>query len=126
MENLIIEATKSSPYIELNCNSNVHTIKGESYPENTFAFYKPVMDWLEEYLENLEDKAVFNIEFIYFNSSSSKILMDIFDLLDEACENGKSITVNWIYDEDNDASEEYGEEFAEDLENLEFNLVVKD
>ena len=61
----------------------------------------------------------------YFNSSTSKILMDIFDIFEEASESGKNIVVNWLYDSDNEAVQEYGEEFAEDFENLKFNLVEK-
>ena len=125
MENLIIEATKSSPKIDFNQSSNTLLIHGESYPEDTTLFYEPVFSWLEEYLELLEEKAVVNIELIYFNSSSSRVLMDIFDMLEDASEEGRDITINWIYEEDNDASEEYGEEFADDIENVKFNLVVK-
>ena len=79
-----------------------------------------------EFLSNIEkQKVVCNIELIYFNSSSSKVLMDLFDTLEEASEDGKDIVLNWIYDEDNEASLEYGEEFAEDMESLSFNLVEK-
>lgn len=126
MENVNIEQTKSTPKIEFNVQEHTHSIIGESYPENTSSFYEPVFSWLREYLETLEDQpAVFNIELTYFNSSSSKTLMDIFDMFEEACEEGKTITVNWIYDEEDEASEEYGEEFAEDVESLIFNVVKK-
>jgi hypothetical protein len=126
MENLQIEATKSSPKIDFNAQTNILSIEGESYPENTSQFYQKVFEWLDEYLENLQDEEVIiNMELIYFNSSSSKVLMDIFDILEEASEDDKNITVNWIYDEDNDAALEYGEEFAEDIESLTFNLVEK-
>jgi hypothetical protein len=65
------------------------------------------------------------MEIIYFNSSSSKALMNFFDLLDEAVAAGRKIAVNWIYDAGNESALEYGEEFKEDLESLEFNLVEK-
>jgi len=126
MENLNIPATKSSPEISLNAQTNILSIIGESYPENTAQFYEAIFKWLEEYIANLEsEEVVFNIELIYFNSSSSKVLMDLFDTLEEASEDDKNIVVNWIYDEDNEASLEYGEEFAEDMESLTFNLVEK-
>jgi hypothetical protein len=126
MENLQIEATKSSPEINFSSETNILAITGESYPENTTQFYQKVFAWLEEYMEEVtNEKVIFNIELIYFNSSSSKVLMDLFDILDELHEEGKDIEVNWIYDEDNDASLEYGEEFAEDIESLTFNLVEK-
>ena len=126
MENLQIEAKKSSPEINFNAQKNVLSITGESYPENTTQFYQSVFVWLNEYIDSLEEQeTIVNIELIYFNSSSSKVLMDLFDILEEASEDGKKIVVNWIYDEDNEASLEYGEEFAEDIESLKFNLVEK-
>ncbi|MFK5892401.1 MAG: DUF1987 domain-containing protein [Pseudomonadota bacterium] len=126
METLEITATKSSPEINFNAATNTLSMIGESYPENTAKFYEPIFLWLEEYINSLEDQQVtFNLELIYFNSSSSKALMDIFDLLEDASEEGKNIIINWIYDEDNDAALEYGEEFAEDIESLTFNLVEK-
>ncbi len=126
LEVLEIKATKSSPQIEFNASSHTLSIVGESYPENTAKFYAPVFNWIERYMGALDDQeTIFNVELIYFNSSSSKALMDIFDILDDACKEGKKITLNWIYDEDNDAALEYGEEFAEDIEKLVFNLVEK-
>ncbi len=126
MENLNIPATKSSPEINFDAQTNILSITGESYPENTTQFYEAVFAWLENFLEELQTEEVaLNIELIYFNSSSSKVLMDLFDTLEEASEDDKNITVNWIYDEDNEASLEYGEEFAEDMESLTFNLVEK-
>lgn len=126
MEKLLIDATKSSPKIDFDHNTNILNIEGESYPENTTQFYAPVTAWLEEYMKNVnEEEITVNIELIYFNSSSSKVLMDLFEFLEDHSDDGKNIVVNWIYDEDNDAALEYGEEFAEDLESLKFNLVEK-
>jgi len=124
METLQINATKCTPSVMFNPIDHVLEIKGESYPENTSAFYEPIFEWLDSYLAQSHDnKITVNIEIIYFNSSSSKVLMDFFDILDQAADNGKNIEVNWLYDEDNDMSLEYGEEFKEDLETLTFNLV---
>jgi len=125
MEPLYIEKTVSSPKIEFNATTHVHYIVGESYPDNLTNFYEPVWVWLKEYLGVLSEDAVFNIELLYFNSSSSKVLMDLFDILDEASQNGKVIVINWIYNSDDDALQEYGEEFAEDVEYLTFNIVQK-
>lgn len=126
MTKLHIKATKSSPEILLDPLSHQHVLKGESYPENSLEFYREFFDWIDAYIIILEDiqEVIFNIELIYFNSSSSKVLMDLFDIFDDACEDGKNIAVNWVYGEDNDAILEYGEEFAEDYENLKFNFVV--
>lgn len=127
MENLVINPTKSTPEILFNAKENILEIKGISYPENTSEFYEPVFNWLNTYLGNLgNQKVTINIEIVYFNSSSSKVLMDFFDILDETAEKGKKITVNWIYDKENTSIKEYGEEFKEDLNYLEFLLIKKD
>ena len=69
-----------------------------------------------------DDLFDFLLHLTYFNSSSSKVLLDIFDLLDEAGENGNKIVIHWLYDKGNETLQEYGEEFQEDFENVEFLL----
>jgi len=125
MQNLKIEVSKYTPEISLDANTGILSMMGKSYPENTFDFYKPVMEWMEEYFSgNAKDKTVINMEIIYFNSSSSKLFFDFFDLVEEADDN-HSIEVNWIYDEENESAQEAGEDFQEDFESLQFNLIKK-
>ncbi len=127
MENLYIAATRTSPEIRFDCEKHLLEIKGESFPEDTAEFYTPVLSWVEDYLNFIEEqKAVVNMELIYFNSSTSKIFMDLLDLLDEAAKNGKHISLNWIYDYENENAFLAGGEFQEDIESLEFNLIQKD
>ncbi len=126
MPSISIDATKSTPRIFFDERKNVLELRGESYPENTSEFYDPLFKWLDKHLDELlEESFTVDIELIYFNSSSSKILMNLFDRLEEKAEEGKNIAVNWIYDKKNDSSLEYGEEFKEDLTTLPFNLVEK-
>jgi len=125
MENLIIEATKYTPAINLDVTSGVISLTGKSYPENTFEFYAPMMQWLEKYFEETPAKTtVINMEIIYFNSSSSKLFFDFFDLLEENSEKN-TIEINWIYDEENESAQEAGEDFIEDFEDLNIKLVTK-
>lgn len=124
MQELRIDPTKSSPRVHFDPVRHVLEITGESYPENAAKFYAPVFEWLGLYLAGLGDQAVtVNLNISYFNSSSSKALMNLFDLLDEACRNGRRIEVNWRYDEDNETALECGEEFKEDVSDLPFNLA---
>lgn len=126
MKNLIIEKTSATPEIRFDYASGTLELRGESYPENTAEFYAPVFEWLRNFLDsNNEIAMTVNLEIIYFNSSSSKALMNFFDLLEDAAEAGRKIVVNWIYAAGNEGAQEYGEEFKEDLDTLEFNLVEK-
>jgi hypothetical protein len=124
MKDMKIEATKYTPTIILTLDGEI-SLSGKSYPENTFEFYAPIMEWLEVYFEKSPaDKTVVNMEIIYFNSSSSKLFFDFFDLLEENSEKN-IIEINWIYDEENESAKEAGEDFIEDFKNLNFKLVTK-
>ena len=124
MQPFVREKTKSTPWINFDPEQNYLGIKGESYPEDSAKFYSPMLEWLETYLQQVNDTPVqVDVELIYFNSSSSKILMNLFDMLEDAASKGIPITVNWKYDQDNDIAMECGEEFQEDLEHVDFNLL---
>lgn len=124
MNNLIIESTKYTPKIEMLIDGKIIII-GKSYPENTFEFYEPVMKWLKEYFEITQnEKTVIDMEITYFNSSSSKLFFDFFDMLEENNSKHK-IEINWIYDEENESALEAGEDFKDDFEDLNITLVAK-
>ena len=127
MENLNIEATKYTPKIFFDAQNHILEIRGMSYPENTSVFYDSVFSWVEQYLKEIvkHQKIIVNMELSYFNSSSSKVIMDFMDLFEEAASEGNDITINWIYDEDIEEALEFGEEFGEDLEAVRFNLLKK-
>lgn len=117
MESLFIEQTKSTPKIEFDLRSQKLRIEGQSYPENAFKFYEPVLVWLEQYLEELEQEAVLEIYFHmpYINTSSSKCMMMLLEKLEEAHQMGKKVAIRWYYDKDNEPALECAEEFKEDL-----------
>jgi hypothetical protein len=119
-----VQATSSSPYINFDPDEMFFEIRGESYPENCWAFYSPMFDWFREFLGGVTKTPVeIDMEIIYFNSSSSKTFMDFFDMLDEHASAGRSIVVNWRYHEENESAMECGEEFMEDVDGIRFNLV---
>jgi hypothetical protein len=127
MDNLIIEATRSSPAIEFDADRRQLSLRGESYPENAAAFYAPVFAWLKAFLADLDLSATVtvNLEVLYLNSSSTKVMLNFLDLLDRAAQDGKPVTVNWFYDPENEAVLECGQDFSEELQALTFNLVEK-
>ncbi|MEO5339060.1 MAG: DUF1987 domain-containing protein [Magnetococcus sp. MYC-9] len=127
MEDFFLAATNSSPEVQFSYATHRLSFKGKSYLENTAQFYEPVFAWLNEYLAQVQGQQIeVRLSIVYFNSSSFKVFMNLFDMLDDAAENGKnSVTVYWFYDVDDDMSQEYGEEFKEDLRHLTFHLVAE-
>jgi len=128
MENLLIKATNYTPEIGLDAQTNILNIKGKSYPENSFAFYAPVIEWVDKYLHlPSTQKVILNLEIEYMNSSSLKAYFDLLDVIEVSSDEKKlDIEIYWIFDADNDIAEETGEDFMEDFQSLNISLVAKD
>jgi hypothetical protein len=125
MKNLVIEATIASLEVNLNADKGIFFISGNSYPENSTEFFKPIMAWLNEYFSaNAQSLTIINMEVVYFNSSSSRQLYEFFNLLHKNVLENK-VQINWIYDEENDAAEEAGEDFIDDFEDLNIQMLIK-
>lgn len=124
MSTLYLASTERSPEVSFDFGNNVFSLKGESYPEDVKEFYGPVIERLETHLNALEGADVnFTFEFVYFNSSTAKVLMGLFELLDATAARGSKVKVVWAFEADDDNMEELGEEFGEDLEHARFELA---
>ena len=122
MKALVIKATKSTPGIDFNTVANTLLIEGESYPEDAAKFYNPILRWVRDFLDQACGVVVLESRIVYLNTSSSKCMMSLLDLLEDAHKRGGDICVNWYYDAENDMALECATEFKEDL-CLPFNIV---
>ncbi len=122
MDPLIQEQTRQIPEVRFDAAAPVLTIRGESYPENAGAFYAPMLRWLETFLVQGTTPVVLDLTITYCNSSSSKALLDIMGMLDQAAAVGRQVVITWRYHEENDMGLEYGEDFRADLAHVRFNL----
>jgi len=121
--NLNIAGTEDTPQIEYNLQSNEFIISGRSLPEDVTSFYKPVFEWLTHFLSQPAENTTFQFKLEYFNTASSKIILDILMKLEDMVQIGKAqIKVEWHYSEADDDMLEAGEEYAELVE-VPFNLV---
>jgi hypothetical protein len=117
MERLSIEKTKSTPEVLFDPETCELRIEGQSYPENAFKFYEPVLAWLDDFLRQLDREVVLEFYFNmpYINTRSSKCVMMLLEKLENAYVGGKGVAVRWYYDTDNETALECAEEFKEDL-----------
>lgn len=115
MEHLYVEGTKMTPNVILDSDKKVYSITGNSRPENPLQFYKPIFEWLTNYLEKTEEKMVFEVQLDYFNTSTSKVLLDLFELFEKFAET-KDIHVVWYYQSDDEEMQEAGEELLDLVE----------
>lgn len=115
-EKLEILPVKTKPKVTFLPEEGQMEIQGESYPENSVEFYEPLIVWLNGYFAEYTKRDIqFNFRLHYFNTSSSKAIMDIMDLLDSHYQKGWDITINWFHEEDDEDIQESGEEFSEGL-----------
>jgi len=117
--------TTSTPYILADEEKSYMKLEGRCFPESVSQFFKEISVWLESYLAS--DFSVFTFDCVidYYNSSTTKWLFNILTMMDEHAAEGKKVIVNWITAEGNGMMIECGEDFQEEMENLEFNLVIR-
>jgi len=111
MESIVIEGTPKTPTVNFDSASGVLHLRGRSIPENSIEFYKPLVEWLDEYAGKPQSKTAVNIQLEYFNTSSSKCLLDLFKKLESMHKNGNDILVKWYYEEDDEDMLEAGEDY---------------
>ncbi|MDX1651782.1 MAG: DUF1987 domain-containing protein [Brumimicrobium sp.] len=111
MANLNMEGSPKTPTINFDATTGVLEVKGRSIPENSVEFYKPLNEWVEEYSKAPQAVTVFDVKLEYFNTSSSKCILDLFKLLESIDGKGTKVTVNWYFEEDDEDMEEAGEDY---------------
>jgi hypothetical protein len=111
MDPISIEGTAKTPTIKFEYDQGFLEIKGRSIPENSIEFYKPLIDWLDKYSSNPQIKTNVNIQLEYFNTSSSKCILDVFKKLESLHNKGSQIVINWFYEEDDEDMLEAGEDY---------------
>jgi len=113
MEALRIEQTDDSPQVILDPENNLFEISGKSLPEDVIDFYEPLLDWLNLYRKEPNPKTAFNIKLIYFNTASSKLIMDILLIFEELIEEGRDIVIRWHSHTSDEDMQEAGKEYEE-------------
>lgn len=111
MGKVAIEGSAKTPTVSFDPDNGIMELKGRSIPENSIEFYKPVVDALDEYSKNPKEVTKVNIQLEYFNTSSSKCILDLFKKLENIHKEGKEVVINWHYEEDDEDMLEAGEDY---------------
>ncbi len=122
METISIEGTAKTPTILFDLLKGHLEIKGRSIPENSIEFYKPLIEALEKYATRPQSNTNVNIQLEYFNTSSSKCILDVFKKLEAIHKNGNEIVINWHYEEDDEDMLEAGEDYQAII-NVPFKMI---
>lgn len=110
MENLFIAPTLTTPEIRFSLNENIFRVSGTSRPEDVRALYFPVIEWIKQLVDNIIDGKIgkysvenpfrFQVDMIYFNSSSAKFLYDILIEVKRLHSSSIPAIVEWHYEHD--------------------------
>ncbi len=121
----IKEATQKTPYVHFDPSEGLIEIKGKATPENGHVLFDPMLNWLEAYSDNPSAKTNVNIHLEYFNTVSSKFILDIFKKLDTLYSKDNETIVQWICDKDDEDMIEAGEDYQA-LVNFPMRIIEAD
>ena len=125
MENILLERSDNSPKVIMDKERGLIEFEGKSYPENTFVFYRPLTEWLKKYFKYHLDKDItttINFKFLYFNSATTQIIFEIFDIIEES--NVEKLKIYWFYEKENKNGFEDYEDYSEEFPSLDIEAVV--
>lgn len=124
MDRLYLDASPNTPLVEFDKEKGVFVVQGRSLPEDVKSFYHPLLQWWDNYnrVPNQETNLV--LDFDYFNTASSKMLLILLNKVKELHKNGNKVLITWKYPQLDAELEEAGEEFAE-LLGIPFEMIAK-
>jgi hypothetical protein len=122
MHNLHIAKTKYTMDVAFDKDTGILEMSGSSYPENALDFFGPIIEWIKNYISQMKRQVVLNLKINYLNTSSTKCILDIFEILEQYYQAQGDVTINWYYAEDDEDIKETGEELGEDID-LPINFI---
>ncbi|NNC83049.1 MAG: DUF1987 domain-containing protein [Flavobacteriales bacterium] len=111
MEDINIEGSPKTPEVQFSSTDGKFLLSGRSIPENSVEFYSSILNWLDQYAESPQSDTVLDVKLEYFNTSSSKCILDVFKKLENIKKSGNNVTVNWFYEADDEDMLEAGEDY---------------
>ena len=124
MNPLFIIGSNDCPTILLDKEKGIFEISGQSLPEEAISFYLPVIEWFEEYIKEPLPETILTLDLDYCNSSSTKAIADVLEVLEDYCKGGGKVEVRWMYMEDDDDMLDVGKEFQEIIK-VPFAFIAK-
>jgi len=117
-----IEGSSKTPRIDFNGETGVLEFYGRSIPENSVEFFEPLTEWLMEYSQEAQSDTIVNMKLEYFNTSSSKCILDFFKKLESINGSLTNVKVNWYFEKDDEDMAEAGEDY-EAIVDLPFEII---
>lgn len=118
-----IEGTKHEPFVHFDPELGILELMGRSVPEDSNGFYRPLLLRMNRYLKEGGKGLVCNIHLDYFNTSSARNLLEVLHVLEKIYAEGRSVMVNWVFDEEDEDLFNTGIDFSS-LLHIPFSLFA--
>jgi hypothetical protein len=122
MESISIRGTHETPEVLFSKDKGEFSISGKSLPEDVKEFYHPLVKWVSEYAKSPNPETVLKVKMDYFNTASSKMLLEIFEQFKAMHDAGNKVLIDWYYQEDDEDMQDAGEDYA-DIVEVPFNFI---
>ena len=111
MTNILLDGSPKTPTVHFDAGTGILELRGRSIPENSIEFYKPLIDWIDAYARDPKPVTQLRVQLEYFNTSSSKCILDLFKKLEHVRSSGNEVQVLWHYETDDEDMLEAGEDY---------------
>lgn len=105
---VLLEKTTDTPLIHF--APGMLVIEGRSITEDILGFWNPLLAWTAQYIKEPEKHTLVEIGLEYINSSSSKFINEILQMLASVKDKGMALEVNWSYEEDDESILQLGKD----------------
>ncbi|MBZ0207130.1 MAG: DUF1987 domain-containing protein [Flavobacteriales bacterium] len=122
MNNILLDGSAKTPTVHFDSGTGLLELRGRSIPENSIEFYKPLIDWIDNYARDPKPSTQLRVQLEYFNTSSSKCILDLFKKLEAVRNSGNEVLVLWHYEADDEDMLEAGEDYQAII-NLPFKMI---
>jgi hypothetical protein len=117
-----LKGTEDTPEVVFNRETNEFCLSGRSLPEDAYAFYRPIVEWMSDYVKQPNTSSELKIFLEYFNSSSVKQVLGMISIFEEIIKTGKEAKIIWCYSLGDDLMEIKGQEFESMVKEIKFEF----
>ncbi|MBS1569074.1 MAG: DUF1987 domain-containing protein [Bacteroidetes bacterium] len=122
MNNILLDGSPKTPTVHFDSSTGQLELRGRSIPENSIEFYRPLIDWIDQYARTPQPSTQLRVQLEYFNTSSSKCILDLFKKLETVRNAGNEVQVLWHYEADDEDMLEAGEDYQAII-NIPFKMI---
>ena len=116
MKPLVQKGNETTPYVNFNNSKGKFEMGGIAIPENVYDVFNPIKEWLNTYSTIQNESPEFEFYFEYLNTSATKMVFDIFSIIDQMTTGASTAKIKWYYNRGDVEMLELGEEMLDEID----------